>query len=295
MRTTSATALETVTVSVPRAAVPAFEAALAQACRSVGLFGDEEAELWTVEGVKERGADEGPLAVALALAQAVSGVAPAVTRRATAADGWLARTRAAFPEQTVGRRFAIRGTHIRTPPAAGRITLVLDAAAAFGSGEHGSTRGCLRALERVAYRRPRRLLDLGTGSGILALAAARLLHRRVLATDIDAWSVRTAAANARRNHLGRQLRLLRADGWSAPGLAAAAPYDLIFANILARPLCRLARQSCARLAAGGTLILAGLLRGQACWVLAAHRRHGVVLERKLYEGPWCTLILRRRR
>ncbi len=294
MKRTGATVLETIAVRVPRAAVPIFEAALAQACRSVGLFGIEEDADWTVEGVKERGAGETLLAAALALAVAVSGVAATVARRPTEADGWLARTRAAFPEQLVGKRFAIRGTHIHAPLRTGRLTLTLDAAAAFGSGEHGSTRGCLRALERVAHRRPARLLDLGTGSGILALAAARLLHRQVLATDIDPWSVRTAAANARRNGLGRRVRALRADGWSAPALAAQAPYDLIFANILARPLCRLAWQTSAHLAPDGTLILAGLLTKQARWVLAAYRRHGLTLEWRLSEGPWCTLVLRRR-
>ena len=105
----------------------------------------------------------------------------------------------------LGRRFAIRGSHLEggAAPAGGRIALVLDAGVAFGSGEHGSTRGCLRALERIAHLRPRRILDLGTGSGILAMAAAKLLHRRVLATDIEPWSVRITRENAARNGVGR--------------------------------------------------------------------------------------------
>jgi ribosomal protein L11 methyltransferase len=281
-------------VVVPEAAVPAYESALRTACGAIGLFPDEAAGTWTVEGVKEAGAGDAELAAALAVAALMSGVAATPARHPTAAGGWLERTLSNFPEQAVGRRFAVRGTHIHAQPLAGRITLVLDASVAFGSGEHGSTRGCLRALERIAWRRPRRILDLGTGSGILALAASRLTHRPVLASDVDPWSVRTAAANARLNRLNRAVRVVRADGWSSPAVTAGGPYDLVFANILARPLVRMARALAAHLAPGGTAVLAGLLARQARWVLGAHRRHGLVLERRLAEGEWCTLVLRRR-
>jgi ribosomal protein L11 methyltransferase len=287
-----ATALETVSVTVPPEALEAYEAALAEACGTIGFFYDEDANLWTVEGVKDQGARESELVAALALAALVTGVAVTPARRPTAAGGWLERTREAFPEQLVGKRFAVRGTHVRDPAAPGRLTILLDASVAFGSGEHGSTRGCLRAFERVAYRRPLRILDLGTGSGILALAAARLLHRRVLGTDIEPWSVRTAAANAGLNRLAGLARFVRADGWTSPKVVAGGPYNLVFANILARPLCRMARHLARHLAPGGTVILAGLLTSQARWVLAAHRRHGLVLERSLTEGKWCTLVLR---
>ncbi len=289
-----ATALETVAVTVPADALEAYEAALGQACGAVGFFLDDATGLWTVEGVKDRGANEDVLAAALALAESVTGVAATPQRHATETEGWLARTAAAFPEQPIGRRFAVRGTHLDGPLLAGRITLVLDAAVAFGSGEHGSTRGCLRALERLAGRRPpRRILDLGTGSGILAMAAAALLRRRVLATDIDPWSVRTARANATRNRLGPRIATLRADGWRSRTLRAGAPYDLVFANILARPLTRMAADLARHLAPGGTAVLAGLLAGQANWVLAAHRRNGLVLRGVLREGAWATLVLRR--
>ncbi len=289
-----ATALETLTVTVPPEALEAYAAALGEVCGTVGFFHDEEAGLWTVEGVKDQGAQEPELAAVLALAAAVTGFEAAPLRRETEAEGWLERTREAFPEQLVGQRFAIRGTHISGPPTPGRLTILLDASVAFGSGEHGSTRGCLRALELTAYRRPRRILDMGTGSGILALAAARLLRRRVRGTDIDPWSVRTAAANARLNRAGGLVRFVRADGWSSPSVSGFGPYDLVFANILARPLCLMARTLAGNLATGGTAILAGLLGSQARWVLAAHRRQGLVLERSLAEGKWCTLVLRRR-
>jgi len=116
----------------------------------------------------------------------------------------------------------------------------------------------------------------------------------VLGTDIDPWSVRTASANAALNGLSNQVRFVRADGWAAPVVTGGGPYDLVFANILARPLCLMARHLARNLAPGGTAILAGLLVSQVRWVLAAHRRHGLVLERSLAEGRWCTLVLRRR-
>ncbi len=299
-----ATQLETVSVTVPEDALEAYEAALAVACGTVGFFLDEETGLWTLEGVKDRGVGEAELTAALTLAAALTGTTAEATRARTESDGWLARTMEAFPEQLVGKRFAVRGTHLSDASTPGRIPVVLDAGIAFGSGEHGSTRGCLRALEHVAHRRPARILDLGTGSGILAMAAAKLLHRPVLATDIDPWSVRVTRENAARNQLAGRLRALRADGWNSPVLTRHAPYDLVFANILARPLTQMARHLARALAPGGTAILAGLLTTQARWVLQAHRAQGLVLERVLVErgglgdAPsrgWATLILRKRR
>ncbi len=289
-----ATLLETVHVTVPDAAVEAYENALASVCTTVGIFeADDSQTVWRVEGVKDQGSGEAALSAALALAEAATGVAAPLRRAATEAEGWLARTYESFPEQQVGRRFAIRGTHLGRALPGPRITLTLDAGIAFGSGEHGSTRGCLRALERVAHRRPRRILDLGTGSGILAMAAARLLHRPVLAVDIEPWSVRVAAQNARMNQLGRRLACRHGNGWRTPAVRRGGPRDLVFANILARPLCRMARELGRGLAPGGTAILAGLLDSQVRMVLAAHRRQGLLLERLLLEGDWATLVLRR--
>lgn len=288
--------LETVSVEVPEVALDAYEAALAAVCETVGFFlADEDARTWRVEGVREVGAGEDALAGALALAALATGVAAPLGRAATEAEGWLARSDASFPEQPVGRRFTVRGTHLDGPGLPGRIALTLDAGLAFGSGEHGSTRGCLRALEFAARRRPRRVLDLGTGSGILAVAAARLLRRPVLATDIEPWSVRVTGQNAALNGVARLVRPALGDGWRSRGARAGAPYDLVFANILARPLCRMARGLATHLAPGGTAILAGLLDWQARGVLAAHRRQGLRLERALHEGPWTTLMLRKGR
>lgn len=290
----STEALETVFVDVPESALEVFESAMLSACSTVGFFFLNEAKrIWRIEGVKPVGANESELVGGLALAEMMTGIAAPLQRHATAAEGWLARSYESFPAQEVGKRFVVRGSHLKGPGVAGRITLTLDAGVAFGSGEHGSTRGCLRALEKIAHRRPRRILDLGTGSGILAMAAAKLLRRPVLATDIDPWSVRVTARNAADNGVGGLVTARLADGWDNPALTAGAPYDLVFANILARPLCAMARHLAASLAPGGTAILAGLLNSQANLVLSAHRRLGMRLDFALREGNWTTLVLRR--
>ena len=284
--------LETVSVVVPEDALELFEAALLEYCETVSFFlADEDKKTWQVEGVRDVPEDDAALRDALALAAMATGVPFELVRTPTEADGWLARTQEAFPDQLVGRRFLVRGTH-SDKVVPGRHTLELDAGLAFGSGEHGSTRGCLRALEIAARRRPRRVLDLGTGSGILAMAAAKLLNVRVLATDIEPWSVRVARENAWRNGVGRAVRVELADGWRSSVIVRAAPFDLVLANILARPLCRMAGHLASRLAPGGGVILAGLLIEQVRTVLAAHQRHGLRLERILTEGNWATLMLR---
>ncbi len=285
--------LETLTLVVPETALEIYEAALSRVCATVGFFREADAGPWTLEAVKERGVGDAELATSLALAEAASGVAATLSRRETPAGGWLARNLATFPEQLVGRRVAIRGTHVTAPPVAGRITLTIDAGMAFGSGEHGSTQACLRALEGVAWRRPARILDLGTGTGVLALAAARLCHRPVLAADIDPWSVRDARANAGRNGLRRRVTVRRADGWRSGWVRAAAPFDLVLANILARPLCAMATNLARALAPGGTAILSGLLTRQIAWVAGAHRARGLVLDRVVTQGDWAALVVRR--
>jgi ribosomal protein L11 methyltransferase len=282
---------------LPEAAVPAFESAFLTACRSVALFLDEPSDTWRIEGVREQGAGDDQLAGALALAALVAGIAaPALQAAPVEAEGWLARTVQNFSEFPIGGDFLIRPTHLPARREHGRMVLTLDAGIAFGSGEHASTRGCLLAFARAARdRRPkRRLLDLGTGSGILAMAAAKRLRRPVLATDIEPWSVRVAQQNAQMNGVGRLVRSRLADGWRARAVRGGRPYDLVFANILARPLARMARDLAAGLRPGGTAILAGLLGTQANLVLAAHRRCGLLLERRLPQGAWTTLVIRKR-
>jgi ribosomal protein L11 methyltransferase len=286
--------LDCISLRVPAAVLEIFEAALGSVCRAVSFYHDEANDVWDIQGVKERGAHEDELAGLLAMAEMLTGLSPDITRSLVPVAGWLEKTKTAFPEQRIGRRFVVRGSHIDAIDIPGRISLKLDAGMAFGTGEHHSTRGCLLALEQVAkHLKPRRILDLGTGSGILAIAGAKLLRRAVLATDIDPRAVRVTAANATQNGVGKFVRSLKADGWNSPTILRAAPFDLVFANILARPLCAMAHQLAGCLSPGGTAILAGLLTTQSNWVLSAHRRAGLVLQGRVADGAWTTLILRR--
>ncbi len=285
--------LDCIALTVPAAALDHYEAALGAVCRAVSFFHDEDNDIWDLQGVKERGAYEAELESALQLAALLTGVAPVIARSLVPVGGWLARTKTAFPEQLIGQRFVVRGTHIKAADLPGRITLTLDAGLAFGTGEHNSTRGCLLALERIARsHRPRQILDLGTGSGILAIAAAKLLHRKVLATDIDPRAARVTRTNARLNHL-TSITALHADGWEDKTIKRHSPYDLIFANILARPLCAMAHQLARHLAPNGIVILAGLLSIQSNWVISAHRRAGLHLEARIIDGAWTTLVLKK--
>jgi len=286
--------LDCIALTVPADALDHFEAALGSVCRAVSFFHDEPNDLWDIQGVKERGAYEDELVSALAVAELLTGHTPEITRSLVPISGWLARTKDAFPEQKIGTRFVVRGTHIEAPSIPGRITLTLDAGLAFGTGEHNSTRGCLVALEHVLkFHRPQRILDLGTGSGILAIAAAKILHRNVLATDIDARAARVANANAQLNEVAHFVHAIRADGWVDKTIQRHAPYDLVFANILARPLCAMAHQLSAHTAPGAVVILAGLLNTQVQWVLSAHRRAGLKLQRHIVDGAWSILVLRK--
>jgi ribosomal protein L11 methyltransferase len=286
--------LDCISLTVPGTSMEIFEAALSSICRAVSFFHDEELDCWDLQGVKERGVDEQALGAALAMAEIITGFSPEVTRSLVPVGGWLARTKLAFPEQLIGRKFAVRGTHIVAPKLYGRMTLVLDAGLAFGTGEHHSTRGCLVALERVAKAaRPSRILDLGTGSGVLAIAAAKMLRVPVLATDIDARAARVARANAKLNGVSAHVMSMRADGWRNSTIRRRAPYDLVFANILARPLCAMAHHLATHLRPGGVAILAGLLSVQANWVLSAHRRAGLALRYRVIDGAWTTLVLTR--
>jgi ribosomal protein L11 methyltransferase len=212
-----------------------------------------------------------------------------------AATDWLARTAESFPARPVGC-FWVHGSHIEGPAPAGTLPIRLDAGLAFGSGEHASTEGCLLALERLARRRKfRRVLDLGCGSGILAIAAARLWRARVIAADNDPVAVGVAQANAGRNGVGDRIRAVVSDGYGSPLVRAGGPYELIVANILADPLCGLARATARHLAQGGAVVLAGLLEWQAQRVIAAHRHAHLRLRYEITIGIWTTLVMTKRR
>ena len=190
-------------------------------------------------------------------------------------------------------RFIVHGRHDRVKIPPNKLGIEIEAALAFGTGHHGTTRGCLLLLDAVLKAHdPRRVLDLGTGTGVLAIAAAKALRRCVLASDIDPLSVRVARDNARLNGAGDLVETIRSSGFSAPEFAHRAPFDLVLANILANPLRQMATPMARHLAASALVILSGLLPHQAQGVTAAYRTRGLVLERHIQIEGWSSLLLR---
>jgi ribosomal protein L11 methyltransferase len=191
-------------------------------------------------------------------------------------------------------RFIVHGQHDREKVAPNKLGIEIEAALAFGTGHHGTTRGCLLLLDHVlkAYR-PRRVLDLGTGTGLLAIAAAKALRIKVLASDIDPLSVLTARNNARLNQTGSLVEIIRASGFSAPEFAKYGPFDLVLANILANPLRQMAMPMTRHLAPSALIILSGLLPHQAQSVIAAYRARGLVLRRHIGIEGWSSLLLQK--
>jgi ribosomal protein L11 methyltransferase len=191
-------------------------------------------------------------------------------------------------------RFIVHGAHDRSKVPANKIGIEIEAALAFGTGHHGTTRGCLLLLDEVlkAYR-PRRVLDVGTGTGVLAIAAAKALRIGVLASDIDPLSVRVAADNARLNGTGDLVQTIRASGFAAPEFAQRGPFDLVLANILANPLRQMATPMTRHLAPSALVILSGLLPPQAQGVISAYRARGLVLKRQIQIEGWSSLLLRK--
>jgi ribosomal protein L11 methyltransferase len=191
-------------------------------------------------------------------------------------------------------RFVVHGQHDRDRIAPNKLGIEIEAALAFGTGHHGTTRGCLLLLDHVLKAwRPRRVLDLGTGTGVLAIAAAKALHERILASDIDPLSVTVARENARLNETGHLVQMIHATGFAAPQFAQRGPFDMVLANILANPLRQLATPMARHLAPSALVILSGLLTHQAPAVIAAYRARGLVPLRHLRIEGWSSLLLRR--
>jgi ribosomal protein L11 methyltransferase len=220
--------------------------------------------------------------------------AKAMSFATVATTDWVKKSLQGLKPVEAGR-FAVHGAHDRDTIAAHRIGIEIEAALAFGTGHHGTTRGCLLALDAIAKQKtpPRRVLDIGTGSGVLAIAAARRLRRKVLASDIDQQAVIAARDNARRNRAAPLIQIIRATGLSARAFRESAPFDLILANILLAPLQRMSAPAARLLAPGGHIVLSGLLPAHAAAALSAYRGQSLRLLRRVELEGWVTLVMRR--
>ncbi|MHA1597700.1 MAG: 50S ribosomal protein L11 methyltransferase [Alphaproteobacteria bacterium] len=288
-----------VEVAATADSVNAFEDALSPFCEAVSWFATDSEGDWRIEGFSEHRPDDADLAAAMAaVADGFSLPVPEVTVIPVKPRDWVAESLALFPPTDAGRYF-IHGTHYQASPPTGRIDICLNPGRAFGSGDHATTRGCLLALDGLArahnFTRP---LDMGCGSGILAIAMARTWKRRVQAVDVDLKAVVVAKQNVRRNRVARFVRPLLGNGFRARAVGANGPYDLIVSNILANPLCRMAVDVARHLRSasdgGGFVVLAGFYKKDAGRVYAAYRRQGLRLVRGYDIGDWRTLVLERR-
>jgi ribosomal protein L11 methyltransferase len=206
---------------------------------------------------------------------------------------WIKLSQEGLPPVRAGR-FFVYGAHDAGKVPPGVIPMRIEAGMAFGTGHHETTALCLAVLSDLAKRRRfSNVLDLGCGTGLLAIGAAKLWRRRVLASDIDPVAVEIARENAVANGEAPFVRAVVADGLTHPAIAAAAPFDLIVANILAGPLTLLAPAIVRALAPGGTLVLSGLLQWQENHVVGYYRPLGLILRRTRRDGAWSALVLER--
>lgn len=248
---------------------------------------------WRVEAyTQSRGSAE---AAATALTSDMGQVIAAIELEDLPDLNWVAISQAALPPVIAGR-FVVHGSHDRGRIPYGPRAILVDAGEAFGTAHHATTLGCLLAIDRLARTGSfRRVLDLGCGSGVLAIAAARAMRgAQVIATDSDPLAVEVARANADTNG-ARQVAVACTEGLAHPWLRHAAPFDLIIANILAGPLRTLAGDVARVLRRGGSLVLSGILNREAPAVVAAYGAHGFFLVQHRRIGEWSTLTLRKRR
>ena len=284
-----------ISLRLPDNATDAFEELLGRLAGAASSRAGAGDETWIVEGLSNTEPDRLSIETAIrGLAEACDLPPPFVRFDSEPVVDWLAQNLQAFPPVRWGR-FWIAGTHVRQhgPPAS--LPLRIDASTAFGSGEHPTTGGCLTMIERLSRRRSdiHNVLDLGCGSGILAIAVARTWNASVTVADIDPESVRVARHHIALNGLSARIKACVADGYHRRSVRQAAPYDLVIANILARPLARLSRGLATSLAQGGLAIISGVLACDGHWMTVCHRYSRLRVVDRIEIDGWLTLLLAR--
>ncbi len=256
----------------------------------VGAFEIEDGSgLWEIGGYFV----ERPDAAGLELLATIHGAKSFVVSKLDDRD-WVAQVRRELTPVEAGR-FVVYGAHDADNIPTQKIGLLIEAAMAFGTGHHGTTQGCLMSLDHLVKSGfvARHVADIGAGTGVLAMAASKVFRSNAIASDIDPIATATARANMVANNLGDDIRTVTSVGFRHEALRMRAPFDLVFANILARPLRGLAPDMGRFTAPGGFAILSGLLNTQAAGVLAVYKGHGFALERRVVIGEWTSLTLRR--
>ncbi len=256
----------------------------------VGVFEvEDDSGLWEVGGYFTESPDD----IALRLLAAAHGAKPFAISELPETD-WVAHVRRELAPVQAGR-FFVYGSHDADKVPNDALPLLIEAAMAFGTGHHGTTLGCLRALDRLIAQgvTPKSVVDVGCGTAVLAMAAARVWPGEMLASDIDPVAVEVAEANVAANGLTGRVRCLEATGFDHPDLQAGAPFDLVFANILKGPLIALSPDLTAALAPDGYAILSGILNEQADNVAAVYSENGTNIQHREVIGDWTTLTLRK--
>ncbi|MBT4890990.1 MAG: methyltransferase [Rhodospirillales bacterium] len=277
---------------VPAEAADLFEEYLRQFCFTVSSSAKVDSNIWSVEGFSEAEPDREIIERgARALANDTGFEAPSFLYDLQPPINWLAENLASFPPIRWERYF-VHGSHYEDAIPSGVTPLVLNAGTAFGSGEHPTTGGCLLALDRLArHKQFKRPLDVGCGSGILSIAAAKTWNVPVLAADIDPESVLVTKANAKLNQVDDLIQSVCSDGYKHRRISTSGSYDLITANILARPLAKLAKDLSHALAKGGTAVISGIIERDIPWMVRVHRMTGLHLVEKTALKGWATLVL----
>ncbi len=284
-----------VVFDVPHTAAGTAEESFGDIALAVSGFETDEANgIWTFDILFAEEPDMEEFARRLMIISALHEIEmPEATLSKVEQEDWLAKVAKDFPPIHVGR-FYVHGSHVTDAPPPGSLPIRVEAGAAFGSGEHGTTYGCLEAMCFLDKKRQfKSVLDMGCGSGILAIAAAKLWRCNTLAADIDPVAVRVAAENVEINQVVQYVDAVVSDGYDSERVKRGGPYELIIANILARPLVEFAPDLAKHLKPGGAAILSGLLVDQETMVRSAHTMQGLTLVKRFVHNEWCTLLLKK--